>query len=626
MNHRYCALFLILSGIALPAVVLPTAVTTEAWGLNTHLFIASEAMGAITNQSWYDAFALYAAEVLAGSTTPDQEWQDWDNHLYYPETGEYNAPWAAEHWFNMTRDNFSAGNWEDGFFAVGVMTHYFADPCIPVHTDEYWDGHVGYERDINENLGTLDLEVPTEVLIENVSQFVIDCATYSHQYYDTVRAAYDNNDSRSLDDPTIKALTEDCLSMAINGCLSLFYTLQQYAEPPDTSLTFQYKALIDYAHSNDYIDYSGESQLTSLELTLEREGFETFRQEQPFSTEALSDIDLLVITCALDAYTQAELTAIADWADSGERSLLVTSRGDFSTYTDIAQVNAILAELGSMMRSNDDNVYMEGTYQPWYNDLTSVPEAEDTLNLTGDVTSLTLFSPTSLYFLNENPVLPLAFADASAYQTDQTGPEPEVLYDIVQDGIYGDQIPLIAAEEIGALRVLLSGTTFFSNFDYGRSSFDNVQLLKNFLEWAVEDRPLREIEDIDQIGPRISNPEVSYSSEDEAFLMRINITDASAIESVIVKFQAAEGTDQFNMTHVEGNLYEAIVPEEATASPYLRVIASDAAGNTGTRIFHDIDMTTSTTTPIIGLPIELILVAGIAAVVLVAAVVVAKKR
>ncbi len=626
MNHRYCALFLILSVIALPAVVLPTAVTTEAWGLNTHLFIASESMGAITNQSWYDAFALYAPELLAGSTTPDQEWQDWDNHLYYPETGEYNAPWAAEHWFNMTRDNFSAGNWEDGFFAAGVMTHYFADPCIPVHTDEYWDGHVGYERDINENLGTLDLESPTEVLIHNVSQLVIDCATYSHQYYDTVRSAYDNNDSRSLDDPTIKALTEDCLSMAINGCLSLFYTLQQYAEPPDTSLTFQYKALIDYAHSNDYIDYSGESQLTSLELTLEREGFETFRQEQPFSTEDLSDVDLLVITCALDAYTQTELTAIGDWVDSGDRSLLITSRGDFSTYTDIAQVNAILAELGSMMRSNDDNVYMEGTYQPWYNDLTSVPDPEDTLNLTGGVTTLTLFSPTSLYFLNENPVLPLTFADASGYQTDQTGPGPEVLYDIVQDGIYGDQIPLIAAEEIGDLRVLLSGTTFFSNFDYGKSSFDNVQLLKNFLEWAVEDRSLREIDDIDEIGPRISNPDVSYSSEDEAFLMRINVTDVSAIESVIVEFQATEGTDQFTMTHVEGNLYEGMVPEEATVSSYLRVIASDATGNTATRIFHDIDMTATTTTPIDGLPIELILVAGVGVVVVIAVVVVAKKR
>jgi hypothetical protein len=621
--------------MALPALVLPQAVPTMAWGLSTHTFMVSEAMEAITNESWYDAFELYSPEVLSGCTTPDQAWQDWDNHLYYPETGNQSAPQAAQHWFDMAKANFTAGQWVDGFFAAGVMTHYFADPCIPVHTDEFWPGHTGYEHDINENLETLTLESPSEILVDNVSQYVIDCATYSHQFYDDIYAAYEDEESRALDNATIKALTEDCLSMAINGCLRLFYTLQQYAEPPDTSLTYEYRALIDYAHGNDYIDDEGESQLTSLEQTLEREGFNTSRQTEPFSAETLNGIDLVVITCAHDSYTSTELSALASWAASGNHSLLLTSRGDFSTYTDITQMNAILTELGALIRGNHDNVYMEGTYQPWYNDLTSVPDAEDTLDLTENVTSLTLFSPTSLYFLDENPVLPLAFADVTGYQTDQTDPAMAVKYDTVQDGEYGNQIPLVAVEEVGSLRLLVSGTTFFSNFDYGKTSFDNVNLLKNFLEWAMEDREVRQIGDVDEIGPRISDPEFSYDTAEAAYLMEITVTDVSSIDSVVVEFETTEGTDQFALTLDSGDLYSAQVPADATDSEYLKVTATDAEGNAAVRVFSDTGMTTTTTTttstttstsPPPGLPIEMIVIVGVTALAVIVVIFLVMKR
>ena len=55
-------------------------------------------------------FDFYIPELLAGSTTPDQAWQDWHNHLYYPETGEYDAPYAASKWYNNTYENFTLGN------------------------------------------------------------------------------------------------------------------------------------------------------------------------------------------------------------------------------------------------------------------------------------------------------------------------------------------------------------------------------------------------------------------------------------------------------------------------------------------------------------------------------------
>jgi hypothetical protein len=65
-----------------------------------------------------------------------------------------------------------------------------------------------------------------------------------------------------------------------------------------------------------------------------------------------------------------------------------------------------------------------------------------------------------------------------------------VVFDDTNDTLGGDSIPLIAAEEIGDLRVLVSGTTFFSDFDYGKMSiFENIVLFENFLDWSIGSRP-----------------------------------------------------------------------------------------------------------------------------------------
>ena len=55
---------------------LQSATPVKAWGLATHMFIVSEVMEHISNDSWAEAFDYYSPEVLSGSTTPDQAWQD----------------------------------------------------------------------------------------------------------------------------------------------------------------------------------------------------------------------------------------------------------------------------------------------------------------------------------------------------------------------------------------------------------------------------------------------------------------------------------------------------------------------------------------------------------------------
>jgi hypothetical protein len=552
----------------------------DAWGITTHMFMVSEAMNGISNDSWAEAYEYYAPEVLSGSTTPDQAWQDWDNHLYYPETGEHDAPEAAQKWFEFAKNNFTSGNWEDGFFAVGVMTHYFSDPCIPVHTDEKWPGHVGYERDINVNLGNLEIEQPGEYEISNVSQLVVDCATFSHQYYDTIRDAYDDNESRALDNPEIKSLTEECLSMAINGCLSLFYTLSMYCDAPEVTYTLEHVAMIDFAHSNDYTGAGDESELTSVNQTLARNGFEMRIQEDAFTTSALADVDLLIATCSLDAYTSSEISAISNWTETGNKSILLTGRGDFDEDVDNARPNQILEAIGSSIRINDDNVYMEGTYQAWYNDIYDIPPPSETANLTRSVGAITMFSPASLYFLEDGPPLPIVYADSTAYQTNQHPPSISASYDMTQDGENGNQIPLAAVEEIGSSKLLVAGTTFFSDFDYGKTAlFSNIQLLENFLSWGIGEAA-GEISNEDEIGPRISD--ISWSPEspqdEENVTFSFTVSDPSGIENVSLVIDG----ESLSVT-ADGNEYSTTISAPNQGNVTVTIMAYDMADNRAIR-------------------------------------------
>ncbi len=591
MKRRSKVLTLLFIFLGTLLIAAPGPRPAKAWGLATHMFIVTEAVEGITNDSWAEAFDYYSIELMQGCTTPDQSWQDWVNHLYYPEAEYGNAPEAAARWYNYARDNLTAGNWHDGFFAMGVMSHYFADPHIPIHTDDDWTGHSGYEADINENLLEFELNPPTETTVSNVSQLVVDGAEFAHPYYDAVVAAYPTSEDRAIDtNPTIKAFTEDCLSLAINGCLALFYNLTHTLDAPDVSYVYNYVALVDYAHSNDYILYEGEDKLTELNKTLARKGFEMRKQTSPFAANNLTDVDILIITCAKDAYSSTELAAIADWASTGNKGLIITGRGDSSAvqgYINIARPNSILNAIGGHIRINEDTVNMMNTYQPWYVDITDIPAPNDALNLTFGVDAITFYSPASLYFTEDNPVLPIVITDETGYQVNENTPPIEVIYDNTADALNGDQIPLAAVEEIGDLRLLTTGTTIFSNFDYGRvDTFDNIIFLENFLDWAVGDRGEHTISDVDEVGPRISDVQVTLDGT--TITVSANVTDPGAVSLVQLKYNRNSPVT-IPMETSGNHLYVAQIAN-ATGTVELWIEAEDDAGNTAIRAYFSVEV------------------------------------
>ncbi|MFW9909312.1 MAG: zinc dependent phospholipase C family protein [Candidatus Thorarchaeota archaeon] len=597
MKRSRIVLTILLVSLLPLGISLPMAQPVEAWGLTTHMFIVNEATAGISDTSWSEVFDYYLPELMAGSTTPDQAWQDWDNHLYYPASGEHNAPLAAKMWYDYAKANFTAGEWEKGFFAAGIMSHYFSDPCIPIHTDDPFPGHSGYEGDVNENLGDLDLSTPTETLITNVTNEVVIVATLAHPYYSTITAAYPNNDTRVIEsNQAIKDITEECLSRAINGTLSLFYTLTNGITAPDIVITYDYVAMFDYAHVNDYSD---ENALSSINQTLVRNHIQMQIQNSAFSAGDLDGVDMLIMTCGLTAYTSDELSVISAWAASGNKSIILTGRGDYSESEDIARPNQVLTAIGSNIRINDDNVYMQGTYAAHYNDLYQIPDPLDTLGLTSSVGSITLFSPASLYFIDEGPVLPIVFADPSGYQTNQKDPAPTVVYDDSQDGVNGNQIPMIAVEELGELRVLVAGSTFFSDYDYGKTAiFNNIVLLENFIDWALGNRSESNIADIDEMGPRIGGFSATPEDPDEGVAVTISatVTDSSSVDSVWLSYVFGEATVEIPMI-ASGDTYSAEIPDITTGTLLVFVKANDTEGNIAIRGGFIITWSADTTTP-----------------------------
>ncbi|UCE09773.1 MAG: zinc dependent phospholipase C family protein [Candidatus Thorarchaeota archaeon] len=597
-------LTILLVSVIPAGILLPMATPASAWGLTTHMFIVGETADYISNLSWADAYDFYIPEVLSGSTAPDSAWQDWSNHLYYPIDGTHTAPSAAKTWFDYARDNFTSANWEDGFFAFGVLSHYVTDTCNPIHTYLNWTGHPAYEGDVNANLATLALSTPSEVIVTNASQLVVDNAVFVNQYYNIIVDAYPYSESTAIQtNATIRSITETCISRALNSTLSLFFTLTQGLDAPDVTVALEYVALFDFAHTNDYIDYAGEVKLVSVNQTLARRGFEMKRQESAFTASALADVDLLVVTCGLDEYTTDEITAISNWAATGNKSIIVTGRGDYSEYVDTARANDILEAVGSNIRVNDDNVNMEGTYQPYYIDLTEIPDEAETVGLTVGVASITFYSPSSLYFLDDGPVLPIIYADATGYQVNERPPAIIVVWDALQDGVNGEQIPLAAVEEVGSLRVLVTGTTFFSDFDYGKTAiFDNIVFLENFLDWAI-DRDIGDIPDEDEIGPRM-DIEWTPTSPDEGqnVAFTATVTDPSNVDHVT--FEVFDGTTTTTATPtIVGDEYTIQLSDEYDGSVQVRVRANDTAGNEAVRGYFtvawgdEVPTTTGTTTP-----------------------------
>ena len=232
-----------------------------------HHYIAFDALQLLDGPNAADWKALllkHHQKLLKGAKAPDTKFKDFKNHVLHVEEGEWGgARDAAMEWYGHAVDALRSQKWGDAAYALGVLTHYYADPIQPFHTaqsEEESTMHRALEWSLVKSRDTLkaliDLRGYPVVSGGPASGFVADMvlagARYSNPHYQTVIDHYNLEagvkDPRAGLDQRLLDIFADLLAYATSGVATLFQRAFAEAEivPPKTDLDLPgYLAALD---------------------------------------------------------------------------------------------------------------------------------------------------------------------------------------------------------------------------------------------------------------------------------------------------------------------------------------------------------------------------------------------
>jgi len=105
---------------------------------STHHYFALDALRLVQTDAGLRLRSIllkHHEKYLEGSKDPDNRFRDFQNHVIHVRDGYFGgAPRLAIRWYDRAMGHLVAGRWEDAAYAMGVLTHYFTDPLMPLHT------------------------------------------------------------------------------------------------------------------------------------------------------------------------------------------------------------------------------------------------------------------------------------------------------------------------------------------------------------------------------------------------------------------------------------------------------------------------------------------------------------
>ncbi|MCF6328549.1 MAG: DUF4332 domain-containing protein [Henriciella sp.] len=234
---------------------------------STHHFIAIDALSLLKGKDaelWHDLVLRYHTSLLKGAKAPDKEFKDFHNHVLHVEEGEWGgARDAAMEWYGKAVAALRNHKWSDAVYALGVMTHYYADPIQPFHTaqtEEEGAIHRAVEWSIAKSRDTIKAMIdargyPTVTAGRDtgfVADMVLAGAKVSNPHYQTFIDHYDidkgvKNPELGLDE-TMLDIIADLVAYATAGVATLFERAFEEAavKPPKIDLDLPgYLAALD---------------------------------------------------------------------------------------------------------------------------------------------------------------------------------------------------------------------------------------------------------------------------------------------------------------------------------------------------------------------------------------------
>ncbi|MFL5338577.1 MAG: DUF4332 domain-containing protein [Gemmataceae bacterium] len=198
----------------------------SAWKCHgTHHQLAMQAVRRLRGpdaDAWRNLFLSQLTYYLAGSQAPDDEFHDYRNHVLHVRENYWGGAVAAvEDWYAHTVAALKKQDWPAAVYAAGVMSHYFTDPHMPLHTgqsEEEGAVHRALERSVaksfddllraqEEDLGGYpDVEVPAGA--DWLSRMLRQGADLANAHYEALIDHYDL--ARGVADPSA-GLDQECM-------------------------------------------------------------------------------------------------------------------------------------------------------------------------------------------------------------------------------------------------------------------------------------------------------------------------------------------------------------------------------------------------------------------------------
>lgn len=165
------------------------------------------------SDQWCRLFLAEIEQYIDGSKAPDRKFKDFRNHVLHVRDNYWGgAVPTAELWYGRLVECLKNEEWRRAVYCAGVLSHYIADPFMPLHTGQTEDegavhklvewGTSGAYRDLVATLpaarGIHNWKPPTADNPNDwLAVLMIDGATRAHEFYDVMIDHYDPARGRS---------------------------------------------------------------------------------------------------------------------------------------------------------------------------------------------------------------------------------------------------------------------------------------------------------------------------------------------------------------------------------------------------------------------------------------------
>ena len=236
---------------------------------STHHYFALDALDHLqTAQSRRLANILlkYHDDYLIGAKAPDSDFKDYQNHVLHVQQNNWGgAAVKCEEWLKKARDFLDQGQWKKASYACGVLSHYFTDPIMPLHTAQSelesvmhrpleWSIYKSYDQILSHSRSN-SIECEMTLCQEDawIGKAVTTTATYANRHYHRLMEAYQPamNNSSTRTGSSHTSLPQECVEilaelfmLAIHGFATILTRLADETTKPLPQVNLTLTALL----------------------------------------------------------------------------------------------------------------------------------------------------------------------------------------------------------------------------------------------------------------------------------------------------------------------------------------------------------------------------------------------